>query len=75
MTVAHSQPVISHANQDGSVRVSTVVKTAPISTISITGLRHMSRGSSLRSASGRELANCRGSSSPEATLTVGALIG
>ena len=53
-TVSHSQTVIAQANTDGSITARTVVKTAPTSTMNITGLRHSVRGSSLRTASGRD---------------------
>ena len=39
-TVSHSQTVISQANTTGRVTASTVVKTEPISTMNMTGLRH-----------------------------------
>ncbi len=53
-TVSQSQTTISQANQDGSTIARTVLHTAPISTMNITGLRHSVRGSSLRSASGSD---------------------
>jgi hypothetical protein len=66
-TVSQSQTVIAQANTEGSVTARTVVNAAPISTISITGLRHRVRGSSLRSASGNDLMSCLGSSRPPPT--------
>ena len=53
-TVSQSHTAMSPANNDGSRTNSRVVRTEPISTTNITGLRHISRGSSLRNASGRE---------------------
>jgi hypothetical protein len=53
-TVSHNQIAIEPANRDGSRTNSNVVRTDPISTTNITGLRHISRGSSLRIASGNE---------------------
>ena len=42
-TVSHSQTVIAQANTLGSAIARTVVKTEPISTMNITGLRHSVR--------------------------------
>ena len=53
-TVSHNQAAIEPANNDGSRTNSSVVRSEPISTTNITGLRHISRGSSLRNASGSE---------------------
>ena len=63
-TVSQSQNTMSQPNHDESRIVSTVDQTAPISTMNITGLRHRVRGSSLRNASGSDLASSAGSSSP-----------
>ena len=49
-TVSHSQTVTIQPSTLGSLIESTVVATAPASTTSITGVRAMARGSSLRSA-------------------------
>ena len=65
-TVSHSQTVISQANDDGSAIASTVVKTAPTSTMNMTGLRHSVRGSSLRSASGSDRQQLLGVEQPAA---------
>ncbi|MCI4040772.1 hypothetical protein [Streptomyces sp. TRM75563] len=55
--VSQSQPVIAQPNRSvGSVRASTVVTTEPTSTANITGDLIITRGSSLRTASGRDLA-------------------
>ena len=63
-TVSQSQTTISHANQIGSTIARTVLQTAPISTMNMTGLRHSVRGSSLRSASGIDFHSIFGSSRP-----------
>ncbi len=65
-TVSHSQTVMAQANTLGSTMASTVVKTEPISTMNITGLRHSVAGFSLRRASGVDFHNCFGSSRPPA---------
>ena len=70
-TVSHSHTVIAHANRLGWSTASTVVKTEPISTTNITGLRHSVRGSSLRSASGTDRHKSLGSSSPPPTRRAG----
>ena len=67
ITVSHSQMTISQANQDGSTIASTVLHTAPISTMNMTGLRHSVRGLSLRSASGSDFHSIFGSSRPPCT--------
>ncbi len=62
-TVSHSQKkTISQPNQFGSTIARTVLQTAPISTISMTGFRHSVRGSSLRNASGSEVMSILGGS-------------
>ncbi len=66
-TVSHSQTVISQAKTVGSAIASTVVKTAPISTMNMTGFRHRVRGSSLRSAPGSDRQSWAGSSRPPET--------
>ncbi len=42
-TVSHSHTTVAQANHEGSPIASTVVNTAPISTMNMTGLRHMRR--------------------------------
>src|SRR5271166_3181781 len=71
-TVSQSQNTTSQPNHDESRTVSTVDQTAPISTMNITGLRHSVRGSSLRNASGSDLASSAGSSVPPSTRPPGA---
>ena len=66
-TVSQSQTTTAQAKTLGSVTASTVESTAPTSTTNMTGLRTMTRGSSLRSASGSEVSSILGSSSPPAT--------
>ena len=63
-TVSHSQTVITQANTLGWAMARTVVKTEPISTMNMTGLRHSVAGFSLRSASGVDFHSCFGSSRP-----------
>ncbi len=67
-TVSQSQTTIAQAKIEELVIARTVVKTAPISTMNITGLRHSVAGFSLRRASGREVRSCLGSSRPPPTL-------
>ncbi len=67
ITVSQSQTVIARRTPTGRSTASTVVNTAPTSTMNITGLRHSVRGSSLRSASGSDRSSCAGSSSPPPT--------
>ena len=74
-TVSHSQTVISQANTDGSATASTVVNTAPISTMNMTGLRHSVRGSSLRSASGSDVQQLLGVEQAAADPAAGAVGG
>lgn len=63
--VSQSQAVIAQPNQSvGSVSASTVVTTEPTSTTNITGDLTITRGSSLRSASGNDFSSCWGSNSP-----------
>ena len=66
-TVSHNHTTISQANTLGSAIASTVVKTAPTSTMNITGLRHRVRGSSLPNAAGSDVHSIFGSSSPAPT--------
>ena len=63
-TVSQSQNTISHANHVGSMIARTVLQTAPISTMNITGLRHSVVGSSLRSVAGVDFNSIFGSSRP-----------
>ena len=63
-TVSQSQKTISQANQLGVRIARMVLHTAPTSMMNITGLRHRVRGSSLRSASGRDFPSSLGSSKP-----------
>ena len=64
MTVIHSQIVTHHANALGAEIASTVHPAAPTSTTNMTGLWTMTRGSSLRIASGSEVRNIFGSIKP-----------
>ena len=66
-TVSHSQTTTDQPKALGSSTALTVAKTAPISTTNITGDLTITRGSSLRTASGSEVSSWRGSSSPPAT--------
>ena len=66
-TVSHSQTTTDHAKALGEVTAATVENTAPTSTTNITGLRAITRGSSLRTASGNEDSSIRGSSRPPVT--------
>lgn len=69
--VSQSQAVIAQPNQSaGSMIASAVVTTEPTSTTNITGDLIITRGSSLRSASGKDFRSCWGSKSP-APATVG----
>ncbi len=63
-TVSHSHTVITQANTLGFSIAETVVSTEPTSTTNMTGLFTMTRGSSFLTASGKEVSNCLGSSSP-----------
>ena len=63
-TVSHSQTTTDQAKTLGSVTASTVESTAPTSTTNMTGLRTITRGSSLRTASGSEVSSILGSSRP-----------
>src|SRR5664279_4335470 len=67
MTVSHSHTVTHHANVVGAEMASTVHPAAPTSTTNMTGLCTMTRGSSLRTASGKEVRNIFGSISPAPT--------
>ncbi len=63
--VSQSQAVMTQAKTPGLRMAVVVVRAAPTSTTNITGLRYITRGSSLRSAVGRDRVSRRGSSSPE----------
>src|SRR6201984_3115980 len=71
-TVSQSQNTMSQPNHDESRIVTTADNTAPISTMNITGLRQRVRGSSLRNASGSDLASSAGSRRPPWTRPPGA---
>ena len=73
MTVSHSQATTAHAKTLGCITAETVENTAPTSTTNITGLRIMTRGSSLTNASGREVSSSFGSSTP-ADIRAGAAV-
>ncbi len=66
--VSQSQTVIAQPKTLGSAIAATVVTAEPTSTTNMTGLRTMTRGSSLRTASGRDETSSLGSSSPAETL-------
>ncbi len=67
--VSQSQAVIAQPNQSvGSLSASTVVTTEPIRTTNMTGDLTMTRGSSLRKASGRDFSSWAGSKRPAPTL-------
>ena len=67
IVVSHSQAAIAQPNQSlGSLSAKTVVSTEPISTTNITGDLTITRGSSLRRASGKDLTSCLGSNRPAA---------
>ena len=66
-TVSQSQTTTDQAKVLGDVTAAMVENTAPTSTTNMTGLRTITRGSSLRAASGREDSSIRGSSRPPAT--------
>ncbi|SCD72277.1 hypothetical protein GA0115246_105123 [Streptomyces sp. SolWspMP-sol7th] len=66
--VSHSHAAIVQPNHSpGWRQAKTVVRTEPISTTNMTGEETMTRGSSLRSASGRERTSWAGSKRPPAT--------
>ena len=65
-TVAHSHSVTSPTNRSGRPMNSTVVTTLPISTVNMTGLRIIVRGSSLMNASPRARRMIDGSNSEPA---------
>jgi predicted dehydrogenase len=67
--------LFSQANQLGLMIARTVLHTAPISTMNMTGLRQSVRGSSLRRASGVAFHNIFGSSSPPPTRVFAECIG
>jgi hypothetical protein len=67
-TVNHSHTAISQANALGCTAASTVTSTDPTQTTNITGLRSWARGSSLRSASGRERHSWPGEKAPAVTV-------
>src|ERR1035437_6330431 len=64
MTVSHSQTTTHQANVVDAEMASTVHPAAPTSTTNMTGLWTMTRGSSLRTASGKEVRNIFGSIKP-----------
>ena len=66
-TVSHSHTTTDQPKTLGSWTALTVAKTAPTSTTNITGDLTITRGSSLRNASGSEVSSWRGSSSPPET--------
>ena len=68
ITVSHSQTTIHQTKTLGSVMAMIVDATAPTSTTNITGFFTITRGSSLRSASGREVSSIFGSNAPEAAF-------
>src|SRR5450631_4945262 len=71
MTVSHSQTTIHQANAVGALMASTVQPNAPISTTNMTGLWTITRGSSLRTASGMDVRNILGSIKPALTRAGG----
>lgn len=67
-TVSQSQALIVQPNQSpGSVTEKAVVSTEPTSTTNMTGDFAITRGSSLRNASGSDLTSCFGSKRPAPT--------
>ncbi len=66
-TVNHSHTATSHANTLGSTIAETVTTSDPIHTTNMTGLRSWTRGSSLRSASGRDSQSWEGRKAPAPT--------
>ncbi len=69
--VSQSQPAMAQPNQSvGSSTASTVVTTEPTSTTNMTGDLIITRGSSLRTASGKDFSNCFGSNKPLPTRSV-----
>jgi hypothetical protein len=73
MTVSHSQMVTHQANVVEAETASTVHPAAPTSTTNMTGWWTMTRGSSLRTASGSEVSSIFGSIKPAWTRE-GALV-
>ncbi len=72
--VSHSQAAMAQPNQSpGSWRASRVVTTDPTSTTNMTGDLTITRGSSFRSASGKDLSSCFGSKRPPPTRPGGAV--
>src|SRR5665647_55013 len=67
MTVSHSHRTTDQANRLGWMTASTVVSTAPTSTTNMTGMWTMTRGSSLRTASGSDVTSIFGSTEPART--------
>ncbi len=67
ITVSHSHAVINHANTDGWRIDNTVVAAEPISTMNITGLRHIVDGFNLRNASGTAFTSWEGCRAPAPT--------
>ncbi|GAX59020.1 hypothetical protein SO3561_10597 [Streptomyces olivochromogenes] len=69
ITVSHSQALIAQPNQSpGSLNEKTVVRTEPTSTTNMTGDLIITRGSSLRKASGSDFSSCFGSNRPAPTF-------
>ena len=66
-TVSQSQTTISQANTEELLIATTVVNTAPISTMNMTGFFQSVHGLSLRSASGVDVQSILGSSRPPCT--------
>ncbi|RPK64322.1 hypothetical protein EES42_27445 [Streptomyces sp. ADI95-17] len=68
IVVSQSQTAIAQPNHSPGFRhASTVVNTEPISTTNITGDLTITRGSSLRTASGKDRISCAGSNRPPPT--------
>ena len=73
-TVSQSQAVMTQPNPSpGSLIASTVVTTEPTSTTNMTGALTITRGSSLRQASGSDFTSCLGSKRPAPTRPSGCL--
>ncbi len=74
ITVSHSQALMVQPNQSpGSLKEKAVVSTEPTRTTNITGDLTITRGSSLRRASGSDLRSCFGSKRPAPTRPSGDL--
>jgi hypothetical protein len=68
ITVSQSQALMVQPNQSpGSLKENTVVSTEPTSTTNMTGDLIITRGSSLRKASGSDFTSCPGSNRPAPT--------